>query len=141
MTSTLTLARRAATAVLSAALTVGVVALPSAAQAAPAVPAQAAAQQAANTVVDIPHFVAPTRKARGEVIARAGGSPKPTGSFKIVVKKGKKAVVRKNAAIVGGRTHTVGLPKLAKGKYKLVVRYSGDSRHAGAVLRKAFNVA
>jgi hypothetical protein len=132
MTSMLTLTRRAATAVLSAALTVGVVSLP--AQAAPTAGATAAPVQAAAAKVDIPYFVAPTRTSGGELIARVGGRPHPTGTFKVAVKKGKKVVLRKSPQIVGGRA-TVKLPKLAKGKYAVVVR-KGTS-----VARRAFTVA
>ncbi|WP_148570699.1 Ig-like domain repeat protein [Nocardioides caldifontis] len=136
----LTLTRRAATAVLSAALTVGVVSMP-AAQAAPVAPASAVAQQATAAKVDIPYFVAPTRKAGGELVARVERKAGlPQGQFKVVVKKGKKVVVRKSAKLVGGRA-TVTLPKLTKGKHKLVVRYSGDAHYSKGVARRAFKVA
>jgi hypothetical protein len=143
MNSMLTFARRAATAVLSAALTVGVVSLPAAAQAAPVADASVTSKQAlATTTVEIIYFDKPTRTTRGELVARAGSSlaVKPTGSFRIKVKKGTTVVVRKSAAIVGGRA-TVGLPRLAKGKYTLVVRYPGDSRHSKGVARRGFSVA
>jgi hypothetical protein len=144
MTSMLTLARRAATAVLTAALTLGVVAaVPSTAHAAPAteaasVSASSAAKVRSNVTVNL-------YKVRRHVALQVGspfwGTPKtPTGVVKVsIARRTGKVVIRKTVEVRGGRASFF-YRKVRAGRYTITAYYPGDRNHLADTGRKSFRV-
>ena len=151
MTSTLTLARRFATAVLTAALAFGVLyALPTAASAASDGTVSAEAKHPTALRFSVWNKPRTTRAVSITVNVDCiqGRShfncayfnespPQPTGSLKLVLKRGKKVVIRKNLPIVGARDN-FGIRKLRKGSYVMVIRYAGDAQFGASSIRRAF---
>jgi hypothetical protein len=71
----------------------------------------------------------PTSKKAGAakvVVSVPTGKAAATGTVKVVLTKGSTKRTAKNAVVVNG-VATVKLPKLAKGKWKVTIAYSGDA--------------
>jgi hypothetical protein len=76
---------------------------------------------------------APTTRKKGSAtvtIPTPAGLAAASGTAKVVLTKGK--VVKTIAVTVTGGKATVKLPKLPKGKWKVVVTYDGDAHYLGA---------
>ncbi len=85
----------------------------------------------------------PTTKKAGTVrvtVPRVAGRPKASGKVVVVLKNGKKTK-RVQAKLPAGRVKVkVQLPKVAKGNWKLVVRYKGDRSYRATKSTKTIKV-
>lgn len=72
----------------------------------------------------------PTSKKGGKYKVTVAGTPAPTGTVKLKLKKGKKKVTATGTLKSG--VAKVKLPKLAKGKWKVKITYAGDTSYIAA---------
>lgn len=83
----------------------------------------------------------PTSKKKGKLKVTVTGSEfvTATGKVKVALKKGK-ATKKANAKVNKKGVATIKLPKLAKGKWKLTVKYTGDANYKKATTKKNLKV-
>jgi len=83
---------------------------------------------------------APTPKAAGKVTVKVvGGGKKAAGKVTLTLKKGAKNLRKGKKSLRKGAT-TWALPKLAKGRYQVVVAYAGSPSHAASRATVKFRV-